>query len=64
MPPGGGAANMFAVTDVNDRLKIDSKAGACRRSFNGRAEFLPVTCNSHGGLKRAASEWLFESFQR
>ena len=58
------AADMFVVTDVNDKLKIDSKAGACQRSFNGRAEFLPVTCNSHGGLGRAAWEWLFESFQR
>lgn len=46
---------MFAVTDLNERLsKIASKAGVCASSFNDRVEFLPVVCNSHGGLGRVA----------
>ena len=33
-------------------------------SFNDRAEFLPVVCNSHGGLGRVAWDWLSVAFQR
>ena len=58
------AGAMFVVTDLNERLKVASKAGVCTSSFNERAEFLPVVCNSHGGLGRVAWEWLSAAFQR
>ena len=57
------AAQMYAVTDVNELLKEKAKGEHCRRSLHGRAEFLPVVCNTHGGLGRRAMDWLREAFQ-
>lgn len=55
---------MYAVTDHNELLKIKEKDEACRRCLQGRAAFLPVVCNSHGGLGRRAYKFLWDGFQR
>ena len=58
------SATMYAVTDHNELLKIKEKDAACRRCLQGRAAFIPVVCNSHGGLGRRAHNFLNEAFQR
>jgi hypothetical protein len=58
------ARTMFVVTDHNELLKVKEKEEVCRRCLQGRVEFLPVVCNSHGGLGRRAYKWLVEEFQR
>ena len=45
-------------------LKTKEKGETCRRCLQGRVEFMPVVCNTHGGLGRVAHEWLREAFQR
>jgi hypothetical protein len=55
---------MFVVTDYNELLKDKEKGEACKRCLQGRAEFIPIVCNSHGGLGRRAYEWLRDAFQR
>ena len=45
LPETAATGAMFVVTDLNERLKVASKAGVCKSSFNDRAEFLPVVCN-------------------
>lgn len=58
------ARKMFVVTDHNELLKVKEKEEVCRRCLQGRVEFLPVVCNSHGGLGRRAYKWLVDAFQR
>jgi hypothetical protein len=55
---------MYVVTDHNEVLKIREKGEACRRCLQGRVEFVPVVCNTHGGLGRRAYAWLRDGFQR
>ena len=55
---------MYVVTDHNEVLKIREKGEACRRCLQGRVEFMPVVCNTHGGLGRRAYIWLRDAFQR
>ena len=56
--------DMFVVTDYNEELKERSKGDPCRKTYAGRARFLPVVCNTHGGLGRKAWTWLTEAFQQ
>ena len=58
------AEDMFVVTDRNEELKVKEKEPWCQRCLQGRVQFLPVVCNSHGGLGRRAYVWLTEAFQR
>ena len=57
-------AQMYAVTDHNEALKVKEKSEACARCLQGRAEFLAVVCNTHGGLGRQAYAWLRAAFLR
>ena len=58
------AKAMYVVTDATEALKRHEKEPACRRCLHGRAVFLPVVCNSLGGLGREAWEWLVAAFRR
>ena len=58
------AEDLFVVTDRNEELKIKEKEPWCQRCLQGRVSFLPVVCNSHGGLGRRAHAFLTEGFQR
>ena len=58
------AHEMWVVTDANEVQKEKEKGKPCARCLQGRATFLPVVCNTHGGLGRRAWEWLQEAFQR
>jgi hypothetical protein len=58
------AKEMYVVTDAVEALKRSEKEPACRRCLHGRAVFLPVVCNSMGGLGREAWEWLVGAFRR
>jgi hypothetical protein len=55
---------MYVVTDHNEELKVREKSEACERCLQGRATFLAVVCNTHGGLGRMAYAWLRDAFQR
>ena len=57
-------SGLFVVTDAVEALKRHEKEPACRRCLHGRAVFLPVVCNSLGGLGREAWEWLVAAFRR
>ena len=61
---GKAACEMWVVTDYNEVLKEKEKGEPCKRCLQGRVLFMPVVCNSHGGLGRRAYEWLREAFQR
>lgn len=55
---------MYVVTDTNERLKDNEKGTVCEKYLGGRAVFLPLVCNSHGGLGRLAWQWLQDAFRR
>ena len=55
---------MWVVTDINEEQKQKEKGVPCERCLQGRAAFLPVVCNTHGGLGRRAWKWLEDAFQR
>ena len=58
------AREMWIVTDSNEVQKQKEKGEACARCLQGRAAFLPVVCNTHGGLGRRGWMWLEAAFQR
>ena len=58
------AKAMYVVTDVVEAVKRHEKEPACQRCLHGRAVFLPVVCNSLGGLGREAWEWLVDAHRR
>jgi hypothetical protein len=60
---GKASKGMYVVTDICELTKVREKGPACQKCLEGRAVFLPVTCNSHGGLGRQAWDWLHEEFQ-
>jgi hypothetical protein len=61
---GKAQKRMYVVTDHNEELKVREKSEACERCLQGRATFLAVVCNTHGGLGRMAYAWLRDAFQR
>ena len=58
------AKSMNVVTDAAEKLKRLQKEPSCSRCLQGRARFLPVICNSHGGIGREAWNFLRDGFKR
>ena len=60
---GKASKNMYVVTDVNEKAKNRDKGELCSKLLQGRARFVAVVLNSHGGLGRGPWEWMLDAFQ-